>query len=700
MRTQAGRSSLLSLGRRWRTRAHKAAPPRDGDQWRIDFSRVEWQHEIVDGKYRKVAGTREDNWVWSPPGIIDMHRPERWGFVQFSTEPPDKPAYAPDSSLAARDLLMELYHRQKSFHDRNQRWAASLKELDWSLPAEAEAIGTLEMLSTDEGFEATLIPADDKKTKQQWHVRQDSRLWMTADDDGLEARLEQAGDNRPQIEKALADAAADQRKAMRFLVLNMPERDLTSLSAKYLLENLRLAYQALSEAPWKDQLPQEVFFNDVLPYASINESRDDKWRKDFYERFAPLVKDCKTPGTAGAVLNQKIFSILNVRYSTGRQKADQCPSESIKSGLASCTGLSVLLIDACRAVGVPARFVGTPLWADKSGNHSWVEVWDNGWHFTGAAEPSGDRLDEAWFLDRASAARRDHPLHAIYASSFRRTPQKFPLVWDRGIDYVSAVNVTDRYVGRSAKPPEGTVKVMFRLLDREGGSRVAASLKVFDAAEKVVFEGMTNDERFDANDHLSAYLRADQMFRAELRSGARVLQKSFKAKRRDQPLTWLLDGLIEDSPRESRTESDSAVAQLAAYLKVPVDEREPLDKQPFATAPLSREDAASAEKLLWQDHEAQIRATRAEEMNSKVLSAGELKMPFAYQIFGEKPAGGRSLFISMHGGGGAPKRVNDQRWENQKRLYQLDEGVYVAPAHRRIPGTFGISRTLTICSTG
>jgi predicted esterase len=56
-----------------------------------------------------------------------------------------------------------------------------------------------------------------------------------------------------------------------------------------------------------------------------------------------------------------------------------------------------------------------------------------------------------------------------------------------------------------------------------------------------------------------------------------------------------------------------------------------------------------------------------------------LKMPFFYKIFGDKPKGGRSMYISMHGGGGAPKRVNDSQWENQKRLYKLEEGVYVAP---------------------
>src|SRR5262249_31501365 len=65
--------------------AHRPAPPRDGDQWRINFSRVEWRHEIVDGKYSKISNTKEDNWVWSPQGVIDMHRTEMWGYVRFST---------------------------------------------------------------------------------------------------------------------------------------------------------------------------------------------------------------------------------------------------------------------------------------------------------------------------------------------------------------------------------------------------------------------------------------------------------------------------------------------------------------------------------------------------------------------------------------------------------------------------------------
>lgn len=47
--------------------------PVPGTEWRVNFSRVEW-----------TAGQpREDNWVWSPQGVINMHVPERWGTVVF-----------------------------------------------------------------------------------------------------------------------------------------------------------------------------------------------------------------------------------------------------------------------------------------------------------------------------------------------------------------------------------------------------------------------------------------------------------------------------------------------------------------------------------------------------------------------------------------------------------------------------------------
>jgi cellulose/xylan binding protein with CBM9 domain len=60
--------------------------PAPGEEWRVNFSRVEWQTEVRDGRYVKLPGLKEDNWVWSPQGVVNMHVPDRWGYVRFSGE--------------------------------------------------------------------------------------------------------------------------------------------------------------------------------------------------------------------------------------------------------------------------------------------------------------------------------------------------------------------------------------------------------------------------------------------------------------------------------------------------------------------------------------------------------------------------------------------------------------------------------------
>lgn len=531
--------------------AHRSTPPQSGDLWNIDFSRVQWRHEIVDGKYRKVPKTREDNWVWSAPGIIDMHRPERWGLVQFSTAAPtgapaaalnapvDTGARVVDPHAAGRDALMQIYHRQRSFQKENGKWAVSLNDLAFEA-SDPRIAQQIQLQLTENGFEATwMAPADNGKRPDRFRVQQDSRLWRVGTDEAVLAALEQAGANRPQLQQALESIDAAQLDAMEFLVANMPARDLKSLTADFLLDNVRLAYVARDESPWGKSVPKEIFFNNVLPYANINERRDS-WRKDFRDRFLPLIKGAQSASQAAVMLNQKVFPLTKVKYSRGRNKADQSPYESMESGLASCTGLSVLLIDACRAVGVPARFVGTPLWSDRSGNHSWLEIWDNGWHFTGACEPAGDELNKAWFVDRASTAQRDVPLNAIYAVSFQKTPIHFPLVWDRSIDYVSAVNVTDRYVERARKPPEGTVRALFRVLEAGSGKRISASIRILDELDKELFKGISNDERFDGNDHVQAYLPVGKEYRAEVEFGEKGKSQKFRIQQSDQTITITL----------------------------------------------------------------------------------------------------------------------------------------------------------------
>jgi hypothetical protein len=64
--------------------AGTACPPKSGDEWRVNFSRVEWEFDRVQDGYIKKEGVPCDNWVWSPQGVVNMHVPEMWGYVDFS----------------------------------------------------------------------------------------------------------------------------------------------------------------------------------------------------------------------------------------------------------------------------------------------------------------------------------------------------------------------------------------------------------------------------------------------------------------------------------------------------------------------------------------------------------------------------------------------------------------------------------------
>lgn len=73
------------------------------------------------------------------------------------------------------------------------------------------------------------------------------------------------------------------------------------------------------------------------------------------------------------------------------------------------------------------------------------------------------------------------------------------------------------------------------------------------------------------------------------------------------------------------------------------------------------------------------RDERAAELEAREITGGDQTMKWLERSFGDAPEGERSLWISMHGGGGAPAAVNDQQWQNQIQLYAPEEGIYVAP---------------------
>jgi hypothetical protein len=358
----------------------------------------------------------------------------------------------------------------------------------------------------------------------------------------LDQAMKEAGENSQQLESALAGVPDAQKEAMAFLIAYMPQHDAQTLSAQFLIDNVTFAYKARAAFSWAADIPDSIFFNEVLPYASLNERRDN-WREDFFNRFSKYVKGTPNLETAIDSVNAHIRDEVMVDYNTNREKPDQSPYESMEQKMASCSGLSILLTDAFRSVGIPSRIAGTPNWHDNRGNHNWCEVWIGGeWYFT-EYYPSG--LNQSWFLADAGKANADEPDHAIYASSYKTTGLPFPLVWDEAISWVPAVNVTPRYVDiynarQAAKIASGElipVEVSLFRSDNctlKGDDRVAANIDVFTGNNQVG-GGRTAAPTQDLNDVLTFYLAKDKTYTFKY-LGANGKERTHSVEVKNKPL--------------------------------------------------------------------------------------------------------------------------------------------------------------------
>lgn len=104
--------------------------------WRVNFSRVNWDYQITDGKYERKKNTKggylpEYNWVWSPQGIINMHEPEKWGYVYFSSkEVGAKDTFEIPNDEKIKWKLYELYRAQKKQYKATKTWFTVIKSIE------------------------------------------------------------------------------------------------------------------------------------------------------------------------------------------------------------------------------------------------------------------------------------------------------------------------------------------------------------------------------------------------------------------------------------------------------------------------------------------------------------------------------------------------------------------------------------------
>ena len=218
--------------------------------------------------------------------------------------------------------------------------------------------------------------------------------------DKVDETLRNAGENREELIKFLAQTDPVYKKGASFLLAYMPYVDAIQAKAELLLDNINYAYKAKEEFSWSKDVPENVFLNYLLFYRNSQEPMEN-WRPFFYEKLYPVVKDLSSASEAAYAVNRWIADRVKYKYS---QREDQGPFETLKGGYGRCEELVIIYNDALRSIGIPARNAWTPYWTTQNDNHAWTELWADGkWWYTGAAEPA-EELNKAWFDQRVRKA--------------------------------------------------------------------------------------------------------------------------------------------------------------------------------------------------------------------------------------------------------------------------------------------------------
>jgi len=161
--------------------------PQHGEQWRINFSRVAWHTEVVDGRYvkkkdqasGKVPYFPQENWVWSASGRVAMHQPETWGYLQFSNnaagEKEDLFDYKEEEII--KWGLRQLYFQERTCKKEMGIYSGDLNL--FTIP-QADIVGydfQPEFVADSAHFK---IRVAGPENKGYWLIRQDGKIWFEA----------------------------------------------------------------------------------------------------------------------------------------------------------------------------------------------------------------------------------------------------------------------------------------------------------------------------------------------------------------------------------------------------------------------------------------------------------------------------------------------------------------------------------------
>ena len=143
---------------------------------------------------------------------------------------------------------------------------------------------------------------------------------------------------------------------------------------------------------------------------------------------------------------------------------------------------------------------------------------DDGWHFTGAAEPTGNDLNKVWFSGQASRAVEGHPKYGIYAATWGKSELNFPMDWLPEVKIYNAVDVTENY---TKNVDVNLVPIRIRAIDSNGNRK--SVVVMVNGDDNFTFEGMSKSDACDINDHLTLMLPKGKSFTIKIEGDEQII---------------------------------------------------------------------------------------------------------------------------------------------------------------------------------
>jgi hypothetical protein len=158
-----------------------ASIPKANDQWRMNFYRIEWRTVFENGNYKREIDPKTaktflpDQWVWSPQYRNDIHMPEMWEVLQFSSIRAGEgtEAFVPDPDFNLKWALRKIHYAEKEYFTKNNTYSSSLSDIGLIQTDFPKNVPVPVIHSTRTTFES-YFPASNSNLF--WTIYQDGRI--------------------------------------------------------------------------------------------------------------------------------------------------------------------------------------------------------------------------------------------------------------------------------------------------------------------------------------------------------------------------------------------------------------------------------------------------------------------------------------------------------------------------------------------